>query len=234
MPPNKGGKNYKKGKKGGGDPSQIKMIEIDGDDGQMVGRVLKSVGDRRFTVYCNDNKERLCRLCGSMRKGEWVEVGSLVLIAKRELNGKPKAVMPVAAAANTDPEENDTFTPEEIKDDKLGDILQLIDQSLYGKLKKVPGINLALFNDIENQDMKHVQKRVADGIQGDDDFFDRSGDEKPDDEATEATDATEATEAIGAPKKEFNAEGLRERQKDAAVKRGADREKKEFIRLDDL
>lgn len=95
--------------------------------------------------------------------------------------------------------------------------MQLIDQSLYGKLKKVPGINLALFNDIENQDMKHVQKRVADGIQGDDDFFDRSGDEKPDDEATEAA---EDTEAIGAPKKEFNAEGLRERQKDAAVKRG--------------
>jgi len=230
MPPNKGGKNYKKGKKGGGE-GEIAMIEINGEDGQMVGRVLKSVGDRRFTVYCNDNKERLCRLCGTIRKKDWIDKGSLVLLAKRELNGKPK---PASASANADPddeEENDTFTPEEVKDDKLGDILQLIDPCLYGKLKKVPGINLALFNDIENQEMKHVQKRVADGIQGDDDFFDRSGDEKPDDKA-EAAEGTEAP--TGAPKAEFNPEGLRERQRDAAIKRGAEREKKEFIRLDDL
>jgi initiation factor 1A len=237
MPPNKGGKNYKKGKKGGGE-GEIAMIEINGEDGQMVGRVLKSVGDRRFTVYCNDNKERLCRLCGTIRKKDWIDKGSLVLLAKRELNGKPKAVIPVAvsasASANADPDDEDldTFTPEESKDDKLGDILQLIDPSLYGKLKKVPGINLALFNDIENQEMKHVQKRVADGIQGDDDFFDRSGDEKPDDKGTEGTEATEAP--TGTPKAEFNPEGLRERQRDAAIKRGAEREKKEFIRLDDL
>jgi initiation factor 1A len=239
MPPNKGGKNYKKGKKGGGE-GEIAMIEINGEDGQMVGRVLKSVGDRRFTVYCNDNKERLCRLCGTIRKKDWIDKGSLVLLAKRELNGKPKAVMPVtasasasaSASANPDDEDLDTFTPEESKDDKLGDILQLIDPSLYGKLKRVPGINLALFNDIENQEMKHVQKRVADGIQGDDDFFDRSGDEKPTEE-TEGTDATEGA-ATGAPKAEFNPEGLRERQRDAAIKRGAEREKKEFIRLDDL
>ena len=228
MPPNKGGKNYKKGKKGGGE-GEIAMIEINGEDGQMVGRVLKSVGDRRFTVYCNDNKERLCRLCGTIRKKDWIDKGSLVLLAKRELNGKPKVeTKPVVA---DDEEENDTFTPEESKDDKLGDILQLIDPSLYGKLKKLPGINLALFNDIENQEMKHVQKRVADGIQGDDDFFDRSGDEKPDDKV-EAAEGTEAPP--GAPKTEFNPEGLRERQRDAAIKRSADREKKEFIRLDDL
>jgi len=238
MPPNKGGKNYKRGKNGGKDTGEVPMIDINGDDGQMIGRVLKSVGDRRFTVYCNDNKERLCRLCGTIRKNEWVQAGSLVLIAKRELNTSLSATAVTAAtaatpataasAAKTDnPEENDTFVGAP-KEGMLGDILQLIDTRLYGKLKKLPGMNLALFNDVENQDINSVKKKVENGLQGDDDIFDRSSD------VSDENDEVESGEDKPPVKKEFTTEGLKDRQKDAAVKRGADREKKEYIRLDDL
>ena len=202
MPPNNGGKRYKKGKNGGGDGS-VAMIDIKEEEGQMVGRVLKSVGDRRFTVYCNDNKERLCRLCGTIRKNEWIDKGALVLISKREMN-------------------------EGNEENKLGDILQLIDQSLHGKIKKLPGMNSILFKDIENQDIIKVRKDIADGKDGDDDFFLRTGEEDEDDEE----DDEDEKEGIVKPK-EFNPEGLKERQKDAAVTRNTAREKK-FVSLDDL
>ena len=205
MPPNNGGKRYKKAKNGGGD-GHVAMIDIKEEEGQMIGRVLKSVGDRRFTVYCNDNKERLCRICGSIRKHEWVENGSLVLISKREMN-------------------------ESNEENKLGDILQLIDQSLYGKIKKLPGMNSILFKDIENQDLVKLRKDLADGKDGDDDFFIRTGEEDEDDD--EEDEEKEKEEEGTVKPKEFNPEGLKERQKDAAVSRNTAREKK-FISLDDL
>jgi initiation factor 1A len=156
MPPNvKGGKAYKKGKHAEGDP---KMITWDVDQGQMIGRVLKSVGNRRFRVYCNDNKERICRLCGSMRKSDWVNEGSLVVMGIRSLS--------------TVTSENSSS-----KNSEAGDILSTIDQRLYGKLKKEPGINQALFTNIEEQDIRQVKKKVEDGVM-DEDFFEHEDDDE--------------------------------------------------------
>ena len=276
-----GGKRYKKGKKGGGEQTDIKMIDIDSADGQMIGRVTRVLGNRRFQVHCNDNVVRICRLCGSLRKSEWVSVGSIVLLAKRELNA------PVAATPNDsvrrnnveafarieeggededgddDDEEGDDdeeihFEKHDIdvisantKNDKnIGDILQVVDPSLYTKLSKLPGVNKLLFVDIENSFMK-TNKAVASSTEGNDFVFDGSDDESgntgenddseeegdaelTDEQRSAAKDARKAQKAAERKKKqeEFDVEGLKNRQKEAVKKRGSEREKK--IKLSDL
>lgn len=154
MPNNKGGKGYKKGKHPTGDVD-VKMIEWNEDDGQMFGRVLKSVGNRRFRIYCNDNKERLCKLAGTIRKSQWVGEGTIVVLGLRGLSSGS------AAGGN---------------EDDLGDILQVVDPRLYGKIKKLPNINPALFAQVEAQDIQQVIQRVNQGskFEDEDDLFDRS------------------------------------------------------------
>lgn len=157
MPPNqKGGKGYKKGKhNNNANEIDVKMISWDTEDGQMLGRVTKSVGNRRFRVYCNDNHERTCRLAGHIRKSEWVGEGSIVVLSLRGLSSASNNV------SNAD---------------DLGDILQLVDPRLYGKLKKMVGVNEVLFAQVEAMDVEKVQKRVAAGgsANEEDDLFDRN------------------------------------------------------------
>jgi initiation factor 1A len=163
MPPNqKGGKGYKKGKHTG--EVDVKMIDWDEDDGQMLGRVIKSVGNRRFRVFCNDNKERLCRLAGTIRKSQWVNEGTVVVLSLRDLSSAS------SSASNAD---------------DLGDILQVVDPGLYGKLKKLKGINPNLFIQVENMDVQQVKERIAKGmsVQDEDDIFDRT--DCPDDNEKE-------------------------------------------------
>jgi initiation factor 1A len=139
MPPNKkGGKGYKKGKHSGEQEAQ--MLEWDEKEGQMPGRVLKKLGDRRFRVYCNDNKERICKLCGTMRKSDWVDEGALVILGTRELG-------------NVRQEDNK-------KELLIGDILAVVDTSLYGKFKKLPFINQLLFTAVEGQDIHTIMKKI--------------------------------------------------------------------------
>ena len=129
MPPNaKGGKGYKKGKHGGND--EPVFIECDERDNQMYGRVVENLGQRRFRVYCNDNMKRICKICGSMRKSEWVEKGLIVVISIRDLS---------ESRFNTNS-----------ADIKIGDIIRIMESSLYGKLKKMENVNPLLFTDIEN------------------------------------------------------------------------------------
>jgi initiation factor 1A len=156
MPPNqKGGKGYKKGKGKNTDEMDVKMIDWDDEDGQMLGRVIKSVGNRRFRVFCNDNKERLCRLAGAIRKSQWVNEGTVVVLSLRELSS--------ASSSNSNA-------------DDLGDILQVVDPNLYSKLKKQEGVNPNLFVQVENMDMQQVKQRIANGgnAQDEDDIFDRT------------------------------------------------------------
>jgi initiation factor 1A len=125
MPANvKGGKNYKKGKKG----NDHDIIMIERQDDQQIARVIKVLGNRRMTCYCNDNVTRLCRVSGRMRKSEYVEKGDIVLISLREYD--------------------DTG----IKSVKCGDILAKYPHELLSKLKKEDGINPKLFGSLELMD----------------------------------------------------------------------------------
>jgi translation initiation factor IF-1 len=284
MPKNMGGKRYKKGKKGGGEQINIKMIEIDSADGQMIGRVLRVLGNRRFLVHGNDNIVRNCRLCGSLRKSDWVSVGSIVLFAKRDLNAAPlikkeetskgneedkaKSSMNNAAAfapvekedeeeEEEEEEEDEEEEDEEINFEKeedtgkknnknIGDILQVVDPSLYTKLSKLPGVNPMLFTDIENSFMK-TNKVVSGSNEAGYIVFDDSVEEPnaedvsdkdaslTDEQREAAAEAAVKAEKLAERKKkqeEFTSDGLKDKQKEAAKKRGSEREKK--IKLSDL
>lgn len=157
MPANtKGGKGYRKGKNTTAE--NVKMLEWDADKGQMIGRTLKKLGDRRFNVFCNDNKNRICKLAGSIRKNQWVDEGALVLIGIREMG---------------------TSTTERTKE--IGDILALVDTGIYGALKKQEGMNKLLFTNLEADDATTIQRKVKaikSGIYDGDDIFDRNSDEE--------------------------------------------------------
>jgi initiation factor 1A len=157
MPANtKGGKGYRKGKNTTAE--NVKMLEWDADKGQMIGRTLKKLGDRRFNVFCNDNKNRICKLAGSIRKNQWVDEGALVLIGIRELG---------------------TSTTE--RGAEIGDILALVDTGIYGALKKQEGMNKLLFTNLEADDAATIQRKVnaiKSGIDDEDDIFDRNSEEE--------------------------------------------------------
>lgn len=129
MPANvKGGKNYKKGKKG----NDNDIIMIERQDGQQIARVIKVLGNRRMSCYCNDNITRLCRVSGRMRKSEYVEKGDIVLISLRDFD--------------------DDVDDDKIKDIKCGDILAKYPHETLSKLKKEAGINPKLFGSLELMD----------------------------------------------------------------------------------
>lgn len=129
---------------------EAKMLEWNESEGQMLGRAMKKLGDRRFRVFCNDNKIRICKLAGSMRKSDWVDEGAIVLIGIRGLSA--------GSLSTTD----------------IGDILESVDPRIYGKLKKQDGINPLLFTHVENQEESALKKKIIVQESGDnieDDIF---------------------------------------------------------------
>jgi translation initiation factor 1A len=80
MPNLKGGKKYKAGKHSDEKPE---LHEI--GEGQMVGRIIKNLGDRNLMIYCNDGKERICHIRGSMTKKKCkLEIGDIILFSFRD------------------------------------------------------------------------------------------------------------------------------------------------------
>jgi initiation factor 1A len=205
MPPNqKGGKGYKKGKHSS---EESKMFDWDESDGQMLGRVTKTLGNRRFKIYCNDNKERICKLCGSIRKGQWVNDGCIVLISLRGLSDR----------------------------DDDADIIHVPDSGLYSKLKKMEGVNPSLFIAFDGKDVQKVMKNVADGKHEDDELFVREGDEEEEVVASSASlsqgvvgdIAEDVLESLSKLEKKKEMEVARaKKDKERDMKRGAERSRK--------
>lgn len=201
MPINKqGGKGCKKGKNASKDDDNILMVECNTSDGQMFGRVLKVLGDRRFLIFCNDSTQRICKLAGSIRKNDRVEIGGIVLISRRDL-----------CLATSD----------------AGDIISTVDTGLYGKLKKLVGINPLLFTNMEQQNATEVADRIKKMKEGDDeDLFDRGEEEEEEEDEGEGEVPLTKEEIAEIEKKK--------------VKEQLDREKKrkakydEDVRLEDL
>jgi len=82
----RGGKAFKKGKKPatGGDEKVPKFFGRDAD--QDYARAVAMLGHRRVRCLCNDGKERICKIRGSLCKGpkkQKIEVGDIVLISYR-------------------------------------------------------------------------------------------------------------------------------------------------------
>lgn len=85
MPNIRGGKLYKKSKgktKFGEDSEEVVFIEKQPD--QMVGRLVKLLGNLNATIYCEDGKQRVCKICRSIKKSVRFESGDIVLISLRD------------------------------------------------------------------------------------------------------------------------------------------------------
>ena len=168
MPNRTGGKNYKKSKHAG----SVEKPFFDKQDDQMYARILRNLGGRNMLVYCNDNKIRLCHICGAMKKFNWLNVGDLILISLRGFEKKLDATV------------RDRY--------EKGDIIHKYESDHISKLKKMPDINPKLFMQLETMDGK-VLAEIGDkeSIRGilpgqDDDAgieFDRGEDDDSDNES---------------------------------------------------
>ncbi len=138
MPPNaKGGKGYKKGKKVG-EEAKAAPLNIDRQEGQMVARALRLLGNRNVLCYCNDDRLRICHICGKMKCGKSrietrIEAGDMVLISLRDFR--------TGTAALDGKDRPDR-----------GDIVAKYAHELLSKLKREPGINPKLFSKLETMD----------------------------------------------------------------------------------
>lgn len=83
MPKNeKGGKNFKKGKRPVTTLSRQLVYKSEEQD---YGLVKKKMGDCRFMVILQtDAREIICHIRGKMRKREWVNEHDIVLVALRD------------------------------------------------------------------------------------------------------------------------------------------------------
>ena len=82
MPNNKGGKNFKKGKKTRDYEDKKQLIKKDVTESQEYAQVVNPKGNGRFELLCFDGgKTRMGTICGTMRKRVWVNRSDVVLIS---------------------------------------------------------------------------------------------------------------------------------------------------------
>jgi initiation factor 1A len=162
MPNIRGGKSYKKskGKTKFDDDDQVAYLEIAKD--QMVGRILKLLGNLNATVYCQDNKQRLCKICRSIKKSVRFDVGDVVLISLRDC------------------EVSTSELAKGVRGDK-GDILDRFHPKQFKELKE-QGINPAIFLTLSsvNEMAQRIEKGDLEGAlalaeNAQEDIFDRTG-----------------------------------------------------------
>lgn len=59
--------------------------------GELFGVVVSLQGGARMLVQCEDGKERLCRVPGSIKRYVWVKEGDVVLLEPWTVQGDEKA-----------------------------------------------------------------------------------------------------------------------------------------------
>lgn len=180
MPNLKGGKKYKSSKHA---ETGAECHEIDEAHGQMLGRIIRVLGNRNMLLYCNDKMERIAHIRGGLRKkNAKLELGDIVLFSLRG-DG-----MRISGDSGSDSKDR-------------GDILAKYERETYKQLKKMPNVNPRLFTNIETEDLK--TRGMGDG----DDFgftFDQgeSEEETEDDEDGSEGDDEEKERARKAKKME--------------------------------
>ncbi len=157
MPNKQGGKNYKKAKSKTSNEGKETPL-ADPDEAQMYGRIMKTNGNGYFTVFCNDNHERLCHIRGAMRKRVWVEPGDVVLVSLRDFDNQ--TVTPEYTAKDPVPywqletkkEEQKKQLPK-YKGDERGDIIYKYERKDESYIKKMDATaNPLIFKEIDKMD----------------------------------------------------------------------------------
>jgi initiation factor 1A len=157
MPNKQGGKNYKKAKSKTSNEGKETPL-ADPDEAQMYGRIMKTNGNGYFTVFCNDNHERLCHIRGAMRKRVWVEPGDVVLVSLRDFDNQTVTTEFISNdpvpywQLETKKEEKKKQHPK-YKGDERGDIIHKYDRKDESHIKKVDTTaNPLIFKEIDKMD----------------------------------------------------------------------------------
>jgi len=54
---------------------------------EVLGIVEQTLGSKRFKVRCTDNKIRICRIPGRVKRDIWIKDGNMVLVEPWEIQG---------------------------------------------------------------------------------------------------------------------------------------------------
>jgi translation initiation factor 1A len=109
---NKGGKKYKRGKKFGGEERQL--ITPDGAE-QTYARIVKKLGDCRFSLKCFDGMERVGKVRGKLRKRVWMNEGDYVLVSLRNLENEFSGTVVKSGAFNNKADIFHKYTDDEVR-----------------------------------------------------------------------------------------------------------------------
>ena len=157
MPVNmRGGKGFKKGKKGGGAGDDDNRRFVGRTAGQDYARVIRLLGNRRVLCFCNDGAERMCKIRGALCRGpkkQIIGVGDVVLYSLRDLGGGDSDDDAVIAAAGAGSGAKE-----------IGDIIGKYDAKEFRHIRKEAGIHRLLLA---------AETGGAGGAVVDDDIFDR-------------------------------------------------------------
>ena len=185
MPNLRGGKAYKKskGKSKLGEDGDVVFIDKQSD--QMVGRIVRLLGNRNTSIYCEDKKVRVCKISSGCKKSARFEVGDIVLLSLRDCD-----------ISATDLERG-------VRSDR-GDILDKYSPLQYAQLKK-EGINNHVFATIDtvigiagktaSGDLAGAEALAVDAME---DIFDTGGDTAVADEDEDEDGDKEAALATAA------------------------------------
>jgi initiation factor 1A len=135
----RGGKAFKKGKKpSAGETDKIPKFE-GRDIDQDYARATAMLGNRRVRCFCNDGKERIGKIRGSLCKGpkkQKIEVGDIVLISYRAFED---------AESSSEEEEGDLSGNTTRITADVADILSKYNRAHWRDIRKESDIHPRLF-----------------------------------------------------------------------------------------
>jgi len=183
MPNLRGGKAYKKGKKGPAEQGESisKFFKREAD--QDYARVIRMLGNRRVVCFCNDGRERVCKIRGALCKGpkkKRIDIGDIVLISFRDFEDSDTEA--TTAGNEADPTGNVMTLASGRKD--IADIIDKFHREHWRQIKKEDDIHKFLFS-------------VADQV-GVDEIFDYGNDNDDDDKSEDLEEGDVDESAIDA------------------------------------
>jgi initiation factor 1A len=213
MPNVRGGKGYKKHKKGGNE-EEITFIEKEPD--QFVGCIMKLVGCLNASVFCEDNKTRICKIAEGIKKKVRFYVGDIVLLSYRD----------------------DLISRQELLEGKhsdRGDILGKYPAEQYSQLKAA-GINPHIFRHIDTitsmaKSYENGEDKKAEAIAAaatNDDLFEMANEEQEEEHVAKPKVEWKAVRAAGVKSMAEEANQLSEVSKPKKI------EEEKEVTMDDL
>jgi len=217
MPNIRGGKGYKsgKGKSKLGDSEEVEFIDVQPD--QMVGRLVRLLGDLNAMIYCQDNKQRICKICRSVKKSVRFEVGDIVLVSLRDCE-VPKSDLAKGVRGSRG-DILDKFHPYQ-----FSELKKIIDPRIFGNIETVSEISKLMG---EGKDLAAEKVAAAAAAAEEDDLFDRDA------EATEEEDDSD-TSANETDRDRRKKEGIVVDKKNKVSHRTVAAKKERELTLDDL